>query len=173
MTAMWASMAGILNIFKRMGASLEIVNVSDAWEPAGDIKLKTSRLKATTVDKDEIPRCIDELPALIIAAVFAEGKTLIKGAGELRVKETDRIESMIFNLRKMGARLSSKGDDIVIEGTGNLEGADLKSFLDHRTVMALTVAAQLADGESSIDDVQCVNTSFPGFFDILESIAIN
>ncbi|GAF73316.1 unnamed protein product, partial [marine sediment metagenome] len=132
---------GIIDVLERMGGTIEVKNMTEDGEPACDLTIRGSTLKATTVTEEEIPRIIDELPLLMTAAVFAKGKTVIKGAGELRVKETDRINSMLDNLRRMGAVVSCKDDGVAIEGTGVIHGAELTSFGDHRTVMALAIAA--------------------------------
>lgn len=163
---------GIIDILKRMGARIKVKNVRNNWEPMCDLIISSSELSATTVEGPEIPRVIDELPALMTLAVFAKGRTVIKGAGELRVKETDRIGSMLYNLNKMGAKINCEGDEIIIEGTGGLHGAELSSFGDHRTAMAVSIASLCASGASVIDDVSCINTSFPRFFDILKSIVV-
>jgi 3-phosphoshikimate 1-carboxyvinyltransferase len=166
---------GFINILKRMGAKIEASNVRNDWEPVCDLTVRSSKLKATTVRKSEVPAAIDELPLLMVAALYAEGTTAIKGAGELRVKETNRIESMLHNLTKLGGNVRCEGDDVIVEGspTRILRGSDdLKSFGDHRTAMAVTDIAILCSGNSVIDDVSCVNTSFPGFYNILESISI-
>jgi 3-phosphoshikimate 1-carboxyvinyltransferase len=164
---------GIIEILKRMGARIEIKNIRDDWEPVCDLVVSSSELKATAVEKSEVPRTIDELPALMVAAVFAKGRTVINGAGELRVKETDRINSMLYNLNRLGAKVICEGDNVIVEGTGDLRGAGLSSFGDHRTAMAVSIAGLLSSsGDSIIDDVSCVNTSFPGFFNILQSIAV-
>ena len=164
---------GIIDILKRMGARIEEKNLHGNWEPICDLVISSSNLKATTVEESEIPKAIDELPVLMVAAVCAKGRSVIKGAGELRVKETDRINSMLFNLNKMGAKVSCEGDDVIIEGTGSLRGAELSSFGDHRTAMAMSIAALCASsGDSIIDDVTCIDTSFPEFFNILKSITL-
>jgi 3-phosphoshikimate 1-carboxyvinyltransferase len=164
---------GIIDILRRMGGRIEETNSLDSWEPRRDLVIHSSELKGTIVKKSEIPRCIDELPALMTAAVFAKGHTIIKGASELRVKETDRINSMLYNLNKMGANIVCEKDDVVIEGTGTLHGTELLSFNDHRTAMAASIAALCSSSEDSIiDDINCIKTSFPGFFDALESISV-
>lgn len=163
---------GIIDILRRMGGKIEVKTVKNNWEPVADITVSSSSLQGTTITKEEIPRSIDELPALMIAAAFAKGRTVIKGAGELRVKETDRIESMRDNLKKMGGDLLSDGDDIIIEGRDSINGAELSSFGDHRTAMAMAIAALRASSVSSINDIACVSTSFPNFFDILKSISV-
>jgi len=165
---------GIIDILKKMGGRIETKNAREGWEPICDLVIYSSGLEATTVEKSEIPGAIDELPALMTAAVFAKGRTIIKGANELRVKETDRINSMLYNLNKMGAKTACEGDDIIIEGTGVLHGAELLSFGDHRTAMAVTIASLCSSSSDSvIDDVSCINTSFPGFFNVLTSIVVD
>ncbi|MDP3790133.1 MAG: 3-phosphoshikimate 1-carboxyvinyltransferase [Candidatus Omnitrophota bacterium] len=162
---------GIIDILRRMGGKIEMKMLKNDWEPTADITVSSGGLHGTTITKEEIPRSIDELPAIMIAAAFAKGRTVIKGAGELRVKETDRIESMRSNLKKMGGDLLSDGDDIIIEGRDDLNGAEFSSFGDHRTAMAMAIAALRASGGSVINDIACVSTSFPEFFDILKSIS--
>lgn len=164
------SRAGILNVLSRMGAKYKITNRVDAFEPYADIEVAPAKTKGVVIDKSEIPSIIDELPVLFVLASLSEGRTVIKGAGELRVKETDRIASMEENLARMGGRVLVRSDDVVIEGVGRLKGARLKSFGDHRTAMSMAVAALAADGESVIEGEECVNKSFPGFFKVLDSL---
>ncbi len=164
------SRAGILDILSRMGAKLRVVNRVDAFEPYGDIEVESGPIKGIVVDGKDIPGIIDELPIIFVLASLAEGTTIIRGAEELRVKETDRIASMKENLERMGGKVSVSGADIIIEGVRRLKGAGIKSFGDHRTVMAMTIAALTADGESSVDDIECINKSFPGFFNLLDVI---
>ncbi|MCX5668837.1 MAG: 3-phosphoshikimate 1-carboxyvinyltransferase [Candidatus Omnitrophica bacterium] len=169
---------GIINVLKRMRAKIKVVvfkaDKSVNFEPRGDLTINSSKLKGTVVLPSEIPSLIDELPILMVAACFAQGCTTIKGIGELRVKETDRINSMVVNLRKMGAaiRVIKVGgqENIVIKGQGRLCGSELRSFGDHRTAMSMVVAALAADGESSLDDISCVSKSFPGFLKTLKSL---
>ncbi len=168
---------GIINVLKRMRAKIRISAVKSktkSVEPFGDIIVNNSSLKGTVVNPQEVPSLIDELPVLMVAACFAQGKTIIKGVGELRVKETDRINSNLTNLSRMGAdiRIVKTGsrEDIVINGLGALCGAGLKSFGDHRTAMSMVVAAMAAEGQSRIDDVSCINKSFPGFITTLKSL---
>ncbi len=162
--------AGILNIMSRMGANIDVISKKDTFEPSGDIIIKGSKTKGVVIEKDEIPAVIDELPVIFVLAALSDGKTVIRGAGELRVKETDRIASMKYNLEKMGAVMNVEKDSIVIGGVRRLKGAGLKSFGDHRTCMAMAVAALAADGPSKIDDVECASKSFPGFFDVFDKI---
>jgi 3-phosphoshikimate 1-carboxyvinyltransferase len=143
-------------------------------EPVGDIIVKASPLKGTSVKKEEIPSLIDELPILMVAASVASGRTLFEGAGELRVKETDRINSMFKNLESMGARIkiirSRDSENIIIDGVKELRGIKVKSFGDHRTAMSMIVAGFRAKGKTRIDDVACIKKSFPVFLDKLNSI---
>ncbi|MFH1190210.1 MAG: 3-phosphoshikimate 1-carboxyvinyltransferase [Candidatus Omnitrophota bacterium] len=161
---------GILSIMSRMGAYVRAVNRTDSFEPYGDIEAVSAPVNGIEINEGEIPGIIDELPIIFVLAALANGRTVISGAGELRIKETDRITSMKENLDKMGGRMSVEGGRIVIEGVKKLKGAELKSYGDHRTCMAMTIAALCADGASTMDDVECVNKSFPGFFEILDSI---
>jgi len=168
--------AGIIPVLKRMRAKIKVKQNRQAkgGEPLGDILISASHLKGTLIYSSEIPSLIDELPILMVAACFAQGRTIIKGAGELRVKEADRIHSMLVNLKKMGAKISAiksaGGENIVINGRSALKGARLASFGDHRTAMSLAVAALAAEGRSVIDDISCVNKSFPGFLNTLKSL---
>ncbi len=166
---------GIIKLLKRMGADIkiEIIRAQSLknFEPLGNLIVKSSKLKGVNVSKGEIPFVIDELPILMVAACFAKGRTTIHGANELRVKETDRINSMVSNLKSMQAQIQvhkiSGQENIVIQGQGWLCGAKLKSCGDHRTAMSMIVAALAARGESELDDVNCINKSFPGFLDTL------
>ena len=161
------SRAGIIRVLKRMKAKIKIKNYKLNGEPVADIEIKSSRLYATRIAKKEIPSLIDELPVIMVAASLARGRTVIEGAQELRVKETDRINSMIMNLTKMGAKITSskkaEEENIIIEGVNGLKGAKLQSYGDHRTAMSLVVAGLTSDGNSSIDDISCISKSFPGF----------
>ncbi|MCM8780391.1 MAG: 3-phosphoshikimate 1-carboxyvinyltransferase [Candidatus Omnitrophica bacterium] len=181
------SRLGIIRVLRRMGGKIELsgsnfqvpVYNSDApslevGEPIGDILVKSSTLRGTIVKDREIPSLIDELPILMVAACYASGKTVFEGVGELRVKETDRIRSMLENLKKMGAdiRLIRKREkeSIVIRGVKRLKGASVKSFADHRTAMSLVVAGLNAEGKTRIDDISCISKSFPDFIRILKKI---
>ncbi|MDO8489241.1 MAG: 3-phosphoshikimate 1-carboxyvinyltransferase, partial [Candidatus Omnitrophota bacterium] len=172
------SRSGIINILKRMNANIKIMplkkNKLQGSEPIGNIIITSSKLKNILIDASEIPSLIDELPILMVAACYAQGKTIIKGVGELRVKETDRINSMVSNLGFMGADIEVKknnlSENLIIKGRGKLHGASLKSFGDHRTAMSMIVAALAAEGSSRIDDVNCISKSFPGFLATLNSL---
>ncbi|MDD2702956.1 MAG: 3-phosphoshikimate 1-carboxyvinyltransferase, partial [Candidatus Omnitrophica bacterium] len=174
------SRMGIIGVLKRMNADIRISKLTAkrrSWEPSGDIVVRSGSLKGTVVKKREIPSLIDELPVLMVAACFAHGKTVLEGVGELRVKETDRIRSMTGNLKKMGAvidiRATAGGENIVIRGGNGLDGASVKSFGDHRTAMSLAVAGLSARGRTRIDDVSCIDKSFPGFLRLLKEILVS
>ncbi len=170
--------SGIIKVLKRMGAKIKIATLqgkqSGSFEPVGNLTINSSKLKGASVAVCEIPSLVDELPIIMVAACFAEGRTVIRGAGELRVKETDRINSMVRNLKCMGADIRVKktgsGESIVIKGGRQLHGASLKSFGDHRTAMSMVVAALAAEGASRLDDINCVSKSFPGFIEALKSL---
>ncbi len=172
------SRCGIINVLKRMGAKIKVTpfknKKAQSFEPMGNLTVSSGKLKAIVINHSEVPSLIDELPVLMVAACFAEGRTIIKGAGELRFKETDRINSMISNLRPMGAQICSikSGglENIVIKGKGFLNGAKLKSFGDHRTAMSMVVAALAAKGSSRLDDISCISKSFPGFLTTLKDL---
>ncbi len=163
------SRTGLLDILMRMGAEVEILNQREvSGEPVADILSKyTAGLRATEVKEEEIPSAIDEFPVLTVAATQAEGITTIRGASELRVKESDRIAAMVSELRKMGAEIEEYPDGVSIKGPVKLKGAQLSSYGDHRIAMALSVAALLSDSPSTIDDSSSVDISFPGFYEIL------
>ena len=170
---------GVIEVLKRMGANIRIKrtkSLQKGAEPIGDVIAQSSRLKATTVHKAEIPSLIDELPILMVAASIAKGRTVFEGVSELRVKETDRINSMSENLRKMSVNVKLNkseigAEKIIIEGVKALQGARVRSFNDHRTAMSMVVAGLIAQGKTLIDDVGCINKSFPEFLRILYSLA--
>lgn len=163
---------GIIDILESMGAKIDIlIHSTQSFEPRGDLTVSASKLKGTVIKGDMIPRAIDELPICMVAACFANGITKIIGAKELRVKETDRINSMVTNLKKMGAEIEVENDDIIIEGTGKLKGARVDSFKDHRTAMSMVVAGMASEGETTVQDTDCVKTSFPGFMDTFSKVA--
>jgi len=169
------SRLGIIKVLKRMGSDIHVLGNRDVGlEPIGDILIKSSKLKSTIVKKEEIPSLIDELPILMVAACFAKGKSIFEGVGELRVKETDRIRSMSENLKKMGADIrvlkTLKSEKIIIQGGRTLIGARVKSFGDHRTAMSMVVAGLAARGKTQIDNISCINKSFPIFLSLLKRI---
>ncbi len=163
----------LLKILKRMGAKIEILKTGanlKAFEPYADIRVLGAALKATTIKENEVAYCIDELPILCVAACFAKGITKIINAGELRVKETDRIYSMVTNLRKMGADIKNEDNNLIINGTGVLFGAQVESFGDHRTAMSMIIAGLMASGQTTVKNCSCINKSFPEFMKILKNI---
>ncbi len=155
---------GFLSVLKRMGANIKIVRkTTQCNEPVGSLHVETSALKECKISKEEIPSLIDEIPILCVLATQAHGETIIRGAGELRVKETDRIKSMTSQLRKMGARVEEFEDGMVIHGHTPLHGTDVESFGDHRTAMSLCIAGLAANGETTVHDTKCISISFPAF----------
>ena len=157
---------GIINVLKEMGADITLENVhTSAGETVADITVRSSSLKGTTVGGDIIPRLIDELPIIAVAAVFADGQTVIKDAQELKVKETNRIRAVVDEFNKCGIAITETDDGMIINGGKSIHGADFKTYGDHRMAMSLTVLAQLADGESTLDDSDCACVSYPTFFD--------
>jgi 3-phosphoshikimate 1-carboxyvinyltransferase len=161
-----------------MNARIRVINTesckSAGGEPMGDIIVSSSRLKGVIVKSKEIPSLIDELPVLMVAASLAKGRTVFEGVQELRVKEADRINSMERNLFRMGADIKvlnkGKREDIEINGVNFLNAAKVKSFGDHRTAMSMVVAGLLSRGRTCIDDVSCINKSYPGFLLDLKKI---
>ncbi len=161
---------GFIRVLKRMGADIQIERTSSPspGEPFGEIRVKGSRLKGAAISADEVPGLIDELPILMVAASRSKGRSFFRGLSELRVKETDRIHSMVVNLQKMGVAIRSSRNDVVIEGGRPFFGGTVESFKDHRTAMSLAVAGRLAEkGRTVIRDVSCIRTSFPGFINLI------
>lgn len=157
---------GIIDVFEDMGADMELVNKrSAAGEPVADIIIRSSKLKGTTIGGSVIPRLIDELPVIAVASVFAEGKTVIKDAEELKVKETNRIRAVVDEFKKCGIDIIETDDGMIINGGKPIHGADFKTYGDHRMAMSLAILAQLAYGDSTLDDSKCVDVSYPTFFE--------
>jgi 3-phosphoshikimate 1-carboxyvinyltransferase len=162
---------GILVALELMGADITLENQREvAGEPVADLRVKHGKLKACKIGGDLIPRMIDEIPILAVAAIFAEGTTVITDAEELRVKESDRIQVMATELTKMGARVAELPDGLEITGGGSLVGAELDSYTDHRIAMSLAIAAMMATGTTTIDRAEAASISYPTFFDSLRSI---
>ncbi|MFA5839626.1 MAG: 3-phosphoshikimate 1-carboxyvinyltransferase [Candidatus Margulisiibacteriota bacterium] len=168
---------GILDVLHRMGANIEVLNERIICEePRGDVLVRSQKsgagsLKAIKISGEIIPRIIDEIPIIALAATQAEGITEIVGAKELRVKESDRIKTICSELRKMGANITELEDGLVIEGPTKLYGAKINSYGDHRIAMMGAVAGLIAEGETEIENTECTETSFPGFEKLLRSIA--
>jgi 3-phosphoshikimate 1-carboxyvinyltransferase len=135
-----------------------------------DIGVKQTRLKAASIGGELIPRAIDEIPILTVLATQAQGKTVISNAEELRLKESDRLNTLNAELSKMGAKIVERPDGLIILGPTPLKGAVVNSHGDHRLAMSLAIAALVAEGPTTIEDVACVGTSFPNFWTLLESI---
>jgi 3-phosphoshikimate 1-carboxyvinyltransferase len=159
----------LLGVLIRMGAQVrEAIEDVDQIEPRGTVEVTGAPLKGTVIQGKEIPQVIDELPILAIAGALASGTTTIRHAQELRVKETDRIAAIAHNLRAMGAQVIELNDGLEIHGRGSLRGARVASFGDHRIAMAFAVAGLFADGETVVQDAQCVHESYPEFGKALE-----
>src|SRR5205814_4607388 len=146
----------------------EAVDDVEQMEHSGTVEVTGAPLKATVIQGKEIPQLIDELPILAVAGALASGTTIIRQAEELRVKETDRIAAIAHNLRAMGAEVLELSDGLEIHGPAPLRGGRVASFGDHRIAMAFAVAGLFADGETVIEDAECVEISYPGFKDALE-----
>ena len=163
--------SGFLKVCESMGADITIVDSSiQGGEARADLLVKSSSLKATTIEGDLIPRLIDEIPMIAVMAALAEGTTIIKDATELKVKETDRIATVTEALTSMGADITPTEDGMIIQGGQGLKGATINSYLDHRIAMAFSIAALVAQGETKILDSQCVDVSYPAFFSNLEEL---
>jgi 3-phosphoshikimate 1-carboxyvinyltransferase len=162
---------GILEALEQMGADITPENVREvAGEPVADLRVRHGRLKATTIAGEIIPRLIDEIPILAVAACFAEGVTVIKDAEELRVKESDRITVMATQLNALGAKVSERPDGMEIMGGVQLKGAEVDSFTDHRIAMSLAIAALMAEGDSTIHRAEAAAVSYPDFVPTLEQV---
>jgi len=162
---------GFLSVLTVMGGHIELRPMGMMnGEPFGDIFVKKSELKSIEITKHTLPLLIDEIPILAVAAAFAEGQSIIKGAAELRVKESDRIAAMTCGLSKLGVDISDIDEGMIIRGGRPLKGAILDSYGDHRVAMALAIAATAVVGNSIIQNSDCVDVSFPNFFEILTSL---
>lgn len=163
--------AGLIKVCEAMGANLTLLNENHGnAEPTADLLVRTSSLKACTIEGDIIPTLIDELPTIAMMACFAEGTTVIRDAAELKVKESNRIAIMVENLRAMGADVEETEDGMIIHGGKPLHGAVIDSHKDHRIAMTFAVAALAAEGETEIHDADCVNISYPAFYEELERL---
>ncbi len=162
---------GILTVLKSMGADIVLDNVRTvSGEDVADIEIKTSRLNSTSFGKEIVPSLIDEIPIIVLAATQAEGQTVISGAKELKVKESDRIHSVASQLNKMGADIKETDDGFIINGPTKLKGATVDSFDDHRIAMMLSIAGLTAEGETEILNSDCVKISFANFYEVLKKI---
>lgn len=162
---------GILHVCRDMGADITLTNPkSGEGEPVADILVRSSRLHGTTVGGSIIPTLIDELPMIAAMACFAKGDTVIRDAAELKVKESNRIEVMVRNLSAMGADVEETDDGMVIHGGKTLHGAVIDSKLDHRIAMTFAIAGCCAEGETEILGGECVDISYPGFYEDLNGL---
>lgn len=162
---------GMLEVLESMGADISIINERNKdYEPTADLSIKGRNLKAITISGKIIPKVIDELPVIAVAATQANGTTVIKDAAELRVKETDRIHAIATGLKKMGAKIEEKPDGLIIEGPTKLKGNICESFDDHRIGMALAIAGVIAEKETTLLKSECIDISFPEFTSLLRRI---
>ncbi|SNZ15787.1 3-phosphoshikimate 1-carboxyvinyltransferase [Hydrogenobacter hydrogenophilus] len=163
---------GFFRKLKQMGAHIEYLNLREiSGEPIADIWVKgKGRLRGINVGEEDIPSVIDELPLLALIMSLAEGTSSVRGAQELRVKESDRIKAVVENLRSMGAKIEEYEDGFYIEGVEKLRGAYIRTYKDHRIAMTFSIAGLVADGETIIDNPECVSVSYPDFFKDLERL---
>lgn len=163
--------SGIIDILRAMGGRIEAVDERDqSGEPVADLLVRQSELKGIEIGGDLVPRAIDELPVVSVAAALAEGTTIIRDAGELRVKETDRIAAMVSELGTLGADVEARPDGMMIRGVERLAGGRVRSHGDHRIAMSMAVAGLTAAAPVTIEDTACTETSFPGFWDLLAKV---
>ncbi|MDZ7361275.1 MAG: 3-phosphoshikimate 1-carboxyvinyltransferase [candidate division KSB1 bacterium] len=162
----------LLDVTREMGGEVSVMNIrNESYEPVAELMVRHRPLQSAKVSGSRIPLLIDEIPILAVMATQAEGETHIREAQELRVKESDRLAALAKNLRAMGAAIEELPDGLVISGPTKLRGAEIDSFGDHRIAMAFAVAGLLADSPTTIRGAECVNISFPGFFEILKKLA--
>lgn len=162
---------GIIEVLQNMSATMSMVQANDGQaEPTATIQIQTSTLNGTTIEGAIIPRLIDEIPIIALLATQAHGKTIIKDAEELKVKETDRITAVVTELKKLGAQIEATEDGMIIEGPTPLKGASLQTYGDHRIGMMGAVAALITDGAITLDDAQCIAVSYPSFFEHIEAV---
>ena len=154
-----------------MGANITLLNErTEGGEAIADILVRTSKLHGTTISGDIIPTLIDEIPIIAIMAAVAEGTTIIKDAAELKVKETNRIETVVDNLKAMGCDIIATDDGMIIHGGKTLHGTTIHTLLDHRIAMAFSIAALIAEDTTRILDSKCVDVSYPTFYDSFENL---
>lgn len=164
--------AGIIRVCKQMGADISLLNESNAnGELTADIFVKSSELNGIEIKGGVIPTLIDELPIISVLACFAKGRTIIKDAAELKVKESNRIDVCVNNLKSMGADVTATDDGMIINGGNELHGSVIDSKLDHRIAMSFAIAALMAKGTTSITNAECVNISYPGFYSDLKMLS--
>lgn len=177
---------GIIDLLLKMGGDIKLLNKRESsGELAADILIKSSKLKGIKITKKDIPRTIDEIPILCVASAFADGETVIKGAEELRVKESDRIRTMADGLSRLGVDVKEVPDGMVIKGSreqgrvpirkmggGSRKKISVNSYGDHRVAMSMIVAGLAVKGETVVENIECIDTSFPGFLKLIKSLTI-
>lgn len=161
---------GFVEVLRRMGAGIKVKLNNEVFEPTGTLEVKYSPLKCAYVDPCEIPLLIDEIPLLAVLAARADGETVIRGAQELRFKESDRLDSITGFLKSLGVKIKVAHGTLVIRGPQVFRGARIETYGDHRIAMAASIAALAAKGETIISDPECVKNSYPGFFDSLKTL---
>jgi 3-phosphoshikimate 1-carboxyvinyltransferase len=163
---------GLLDVLERMGANIAVFNRrTEGGEPVADLEVRSAPLTATQVDAGEVPRLIDELPLVALAAAMARGETAVRGAAELRVKETDRIETVTTSLKALGVRIVASDDGFRVRGVPTRpKGGGMGSFGDHRLAMLGAITGLVSREGVRLEDAEAVAISFPGFFDLLESV---
>jgi 3-phosphoshikimate 1-carboxyvinyltransferase len=161
---------GILDVFESMGADIQLAKRHSPGELAADVHVRSAALTATEIGGALIPRLIDEIPLIALVATQADGTTIIRDAEELRVKETDRIQAVVTELKKLGADIEATEDGMVIHGPTELRGAALMSYGDHRLGMMAAVASLITEGPVTIDDPGCISISYPSFFEHLDKL---
>ncbi|MFF2752692.1 3-phosphoshikimate 1-carboxyvinyltransferase [Psychrobacillus sp. NPDC058041] len=162
---------GIVDVLKEMGANVSILELDNvSHEEIGDITVETSELKGTEIGGDLIPRLIDEIPIIALLATQATGKTIIKDAEELKVKETNRIDAVVNELKKLGANITATADGMIIEGPTPLHGGDIDTYGDHRIGMMAAIASLITSTAVTIDNENCIAVSYPNFFEHLLSV---
>ncbi len=172
---------GLLDVLRAMGAAVTVTNLrseggsttaAEAGEPMGDVEVAGGALRGIEVGGPLVPRMIDEFPIFAVAATQAHGVTVVRDAEELRVKESNRLEGFVGELRKLGARIETTPDGFVVEGPTRLRGAGVDGLGDHRVAMALAVAALFAEGETTLLGAECVAKTYPAFFRDLEGVVV-
>jgi 3-phosphoshikimate 1-carboxyvinyltransferase len=163
---------GILDVLKSMGARISIEEQHlEGGEPTADLVVESSSLEGVELGGDLIPRILDEVPVLAVAACFARGTTTIKDAQELRVKESDRVRATVRQLSRLGASIEERPDGMVIHGTGKLKGGRVRSHSDHRLAMTLAIAGLLAEGETIVEGAEAASVSYPQFWEHLDNLS--
>lgn len=162
---------GILRVARAMGGDITLLNIREEGEPTADLLVRSSSLHGTVVEGDLIPTLIDEIPVINIMAACAEGQTIIRDAAELKVKESNRIDVMVEQLKSMGCDITATDDGMIINGSRPLHGAVIDSHLDHRIAMSFAVASLIADGTTEILGSDCVNISYPTFYQDLQRLS--